>query len=190
MKRLLLAAATTALACGGGHSLTGSATVSGPIGGETLTPRDAAAAHLSYNASGVPGSAVFITVTSATGFCSLVQSGKEPKSAGYLVLTAFQRQPDSSTIPPPAPGTYTVGNAAIHDAVVVFAKTDATCKLSPAVVNQAINGQIDFTSVGSRYAGSFLLTFQSGGEVQGTFDAPLCGGVTSLQPGTAALACE
>jgi len=41
-------------------------------------------------------------------------------------------------------------------------------------VVQASSGTVTFTSVGSRYAGSFELSFGFGEHVTGTFDAPVC----------------
>jgi len=101
--------------------------------------------------------------------------GKEPKSTQVLSLTAFRLQPDFSAAPPPAAGTYFVGALAIENAVALFVASDAACQtLSPPGVVQASSGTVTFTSVGSRYAGSFDLFFGFGEHVTGTFDAPVC----------------
>jgi hypothetical protein len=68
-----------------------------------------------------------------------------------------------------------VGALVIDHAVGLFAATDASCNvLSPPGVVQASSGTVTFTSVGSRYAGSFELSFGFGEHVTGTFDAPVC----------------
>ncbi|MGZ6124713.1 MAG: hypothetical protein ACXWLR_07120 [Myxococcales bacterium] len=184
-----MSAVLIGLSCGGaGGPASGSATFSGSIAGQPFAPHDATAGALSFSANGVPGHAAVIGITSATGFCPLLAASKEPKSTQYLVLTAFRVQPDYSAVPPPSPGTYTLGNQAIENAVAIFAATDATCQLVAA--SEAVSGAITFTSVGSRYAGSYDLTFGSGDHVTGTFDAPVCAGAAAVGPGSGALACQ
>ena len=123
----------------------------------------------------VPGHAALIGITSASGICSMIMSGKEPKSLQVLSLTAFRLQPDFSAAPPPAAGTYFVGSPALESAVALFVANDAACHtLAPPGVVQASSGTVTFTSVGSRYAGSFDLFFGFGEHVTGAFDAPTC----------------
>lgn len=178
MRLIVLASVGLAvLSCGGGSAAThGSATLTGStIGGQAIVPRDAISTTVSFSANGVPGHAALIGITSASGICSMVLSGKEPKSLQVLSLAAFRLQPDFSAVPPPAPGTYSVGALAIENAAAAFAATDAACQtLSPPGVVQASSGTVTFTSVGSRYAGSFNLFFGFGEHVTGTFDAPVC----------------
>ena len=190
--RLLGAAAILAMvSCGGGSPAPGSATFSGSIRGQSLAPNDAIASTLSFNANGVPGRAAVIAITSAPGLCPLLAGGKEPKSTQYLVLTAFRLQPDYSTVPPPAPGTYPVGALTLENAVVVFAATNQSCQvISTQGEAVASSGEVTFTAVGDRYTGSYDLTFNFGDRVTGTFDAPSCGGLAQLAPGTGALLCR
>jgi hypothetical protein len=190
MKSLILLAASICVCCGGGGGpASGSATFSGLVSGQTLTPHDATAAVLSFSGTGVPGRAALIAIASAPGLCSSLTGGKEPKSTSYLVLTAFQMQRDYSAAPPPAPGTYYVASAALENGVAVFASTNATCGLV-AAPKPATTGTITFTSVGNRYSGSYDLTFAFGEHVTGTFDAPLCGGISALDPGSGTLTCQ
>jgi hypothetical protein len=161
------------------------------VRGQSLVPRDAIASTLSFSANGVPGRAAVIGISSAAGLCPLLTAGKEPKGTQYLVLTAFRLQPDYSAVPPPAPGTYPVGALTIENAVVVFASTDDSCHvLSPQGEAVASSGTVTFTAVGDRYAGSYDLTFNFGDRVTGTFDAPSCGGLAQLAPGTGSLVCQ
>jgi len=188
----ILAVAAVAASCGGSSSSgtsQGTATFSGTVRGNTMTPRDASAAVVSFSANGVPGKAAVIAITSATGICYELTSGKEPKSTQYLVLTPFKIQPDFSSIPPPAPGTYTVGALSIENAVAVFSGTDAACGVNLASTARATSGQITLTAVGNRYTGSYQLTFDFGDVVSGTFDAPVCAADVS-QAGQGTLRCQ
>jgi len=156
------------------------------VGGQAIVPHDAIATTISFSTNSVPGRAALIGITSASGICPMIMSGKQPKSTQVLSLTAFHLQPDFSPTPPPTAGTYSVGALVIDHAVGLFAATDASCNvLSPPGVVQASSGTVTFTSVGSRYAGSFDLTFGFGEHVTGTFDAPVC----SADP-NATLACQ
>ena len=191
----IFASGALVASCGGGgagssSASPGSATFSGTVRGNSLTPHDATAAVVSFSANGVPGKAAVIAITSATGLCSRLASGKEPKSTQYLLLTPFKIQPDFSAIPPPAPGVYSVGALTIENGVAVFSATDAVCKASPASTVRAASGQITLTAVGSRYTGSYQLTFDFGDTISGTFDAPVCAGVDALQAGQGTLTCE
>jgi len=194
MRLVVLAAfGLAALSCGGGSASTsGSATFTGTtIRGQSLVPRDAIAANVSVNPNGVPGHAAVIGITSASGICSVLTSGKEPKSTQYLALTAFRLQPDFSAAPPPAPGMYSVGTLALENAAALFAATDANCQnLSPPGLALASSGTVTFTSVGNRYAGSFDLFFDFGEHVSGTFDAPVCPGLSEFAEGKGTLACQ
>jgi hypothetical protein len=178
------------LACGSGSSTSGSATFAGTINGQTMAPKDATAANLPFNPTGRGGSAAVIGITTAAGICAELTSGKEPKNTQYLVLTAFRLQPDGSAAPPPAPGLYSVGALAIEAAVVLFAATDASCHNVAASNSVATSGGVTFTSVGSRYAGSFDLTFAFNEHVTGTFDAPVCPGLSAFAEGQGTLTCE
>jgi hypothetical protein len=178
MRVIALAAVGLAVvSCGGGSaSNIGSATLTGStVGGQAIVANDAIATTVSLKANDVPGRAALIGITSASGICPMIMSGKQPKSTQVLSLTAFHLQPDFSPTPPPAAGTYSVGALVIDHAVGLFAATDASCNvLSPPGVVQASSGTVTFTSVGSRYAGSFELSFGFGEHVTGTFDAPVC----------------
>ncbi len=190
MRLLIAGALVGCLSCGGGGSGGGSGTFSGSVGGRSLVPRDATAATLSFGANGVPGRAAVMAITSAAGICPLLAGGKEPANTQYLVLTAFQLQPDYSAAPPPKPGTYTVGALAIESAAAVFAATDASCHLEPTSGAVATSGATTFTSVGNRYTGSYDLTFGFGDHVTGTFDAPVCAGAATIGAGSGSLACQ
>ena len=185
-----VSALAAALACGGGSSSTsGSATLSGTIRGQAMSPKDATAANLSFSGNGVPGRAAVIGITTAAGICPELTGGKEPKNAQYLVLTAFQVQPNFSAAPPPAPGVYSVGALAIESAVAVFAATDAACHDVASSDSVATSGSVTFTAVGSRYTGTFDLTFGFGDHVTGTFDAPICPDLAEFAEGKGTLAC-
>ena len=191
MRIALVVFVALGLSCGGSSGpATGTAAFSGSVRGQSLTPHDATASVLSFSANGVPGSAAFIAITSSSGLCSMLSGGKEPKSTRYLVLTAFQVQPNYSAAPPPAPGVYSVGALSIENAVALITATDASCQVVTPETVAATSGSITFTSVGNRYAGSFDLTFGLGDHVTGTFDAPVCAGLAGLSPGTGSLTCQ
>ena len=191
MRPIGIALMLVLVSCGGGSSSApGTATFSGSVRGQSMVPRDAIASVVSFNGNGVPGRAAVIGITSAAGLCPLLSAGKEPKSTQYLVLTAFQMQPDYSAAPPPKPGNYPVGALSIENAVVVFAGTDASCHSISQGEAVASSGSITFTAVGDRYAGSYDLTFDFGDRVTGTFDAPGCNGLSQLAPATGTLECQ
>jgi len=191
MRLLGIAALLGLVACGsGGSQAPGSATFAGTIGGKSLTPRDAISGVVSFSANGVPGHAAVIAIASSAGICSLGGAGKEPASTQYLVLSVFRLQPDYSAAPPSGPGTYPVGALTIENAVAVFAGTDASCQLTTQELSVASSGSVTLTAVGDRYAGAYDLTFAFGDHVTGTFDAPACGGLAQLGPGTGSLACQ
>src|SRR3989442_12524531 len=92
----------------------------------TFTPLDATAAILSFSANGVPGRAALIGIASAAGICPLLNGGKEPRSTGYLVLTALRLQSDYSAATPPSPCPYHFGSPAIENGGGPFPATDCT----------------------------------------------------------------
>jgi hypothetical protein len=182
----IVASAAVVLSCGGSDAPVQK------IGGVPFTARDATSGVISLSSLGiaaVQGSTAVIGISSVTSLCSRLVSGTEAKSAQYLVLAPFRLQPDRSTIPPPAPGTYVVGGIALDNAVAVFSTTDAACVPVAANTVRATSGQITLTAVGSRYAGSYDLNFGAD-HVSGTFDAPVCSGVDPIAVGQGSLACE
>jgi hypothetical protein len=98
------------------------------------------------------------------------------------VLAPVQVQPNL-TISPPTTGDYPIGATSR----AVFFTTDAACELGN--VTQATAGKITFTSVGSRYTGSYDLSFGAD-HVTGNFDAPLCAGIDPIAIGQQTLGCE
>ena len=188
----ILVVAAAVVSCGGGSSSSnpGTATLSGTVRGNSFTPRDATAAVISFNANGRPGKAAAIAITSATGLCSSLTAGKEPRSTQYLVLTPFKVQPDFSPTTPPAPGAYQVGGPTLENGAAVFSATDGACHATLANTVTASTGTITLTAVGSRYTGSYDLTFEFGDRITGTFDAPVCGNIDASQVGQGTLACQ
>jgi hypothetical protein len=189
---VVLASAALVTSCGGGDSSSspGTATLTGTVRGKSFTPGDATAAVISFTVNGRPGKAAAIALTSATGLCSTLTAGKEPRSTQYLVLTPFNLQPDFSPTTPTAPGAYQVGALTLQNGAALFSATDAACQVTLANTVRASTGTITLTTVGSRYTGSYDLTFEFGDRITGTFDAPVCGNVDASQVGQQTLACQ
>jgi hypothetical protein len=128
--------------------------------------------------SGVPVQLGGILVSSASGICSTLTSGKQPKSWQYLALGAAEQQ--GSTIGPPrSPGAFTIITGPTTEtriAVAQFHETDASCTdLGAAGDASAVSGTVTLTTVGLSYAGSFDLMLDTGERVSGLFKAPGCG---------------
>ena len=174
-------------ACGGGSAnqtfATGSASVSGTLGGQTMTPKDA----ISAVSQGVGT----IAISSADAQCAKINARQTPKNL-QLIIIGVGTQAGSSSTPPTAPGMFPVFSGADSlsvsgpAAVALFFSTNASCQ----VIGQgesATGGNVTLTRVDANgYAGTFDITFSgsAAGHVTGSFTSAQCAPLASAQGGT------
>ena len=165
-------------ACGGGSGggSNGSASVSGTIGGQSMTPRDAISkvVHVGSDSAG------FILVTNADSTCAKLNAHQQPKNVQVLGIE-LGIQGSSGAGAPPGPGIFPVYSSTDARGVVgpvaiaAFASGDATC--NPSASFEAVTGgAVTLTRVDANgYAGTFDLTFSGGaGHVTGSFSTTQC----------------
>jgi hypothetical protein len=183
---VLVFALSAALACtsgGTGSSITGTATVTGPLNGQAFAAADANSATAIVPIQGTSANSGLVTIVSASGLCQDANANLEPKSTKYLflVFTDFDLA-TTQTSPPTAPGVYSIftGTQVPKPALAVYAQSDANCRAVPGAAENATDGTITLTSVnGGSYSGTFDLTMAGSGaapadHITGQFTAPYC----------------
>jgi hypothetical protein len=160
-------------ACSGASSSTGSgsASVSGTIGGQSVPTANVVAVVGSETTNGTTVQLDSIVLTSVSDACAFLQNPmKRLASTSTLVLAA-------GAIAPSVPaGTFNIGTYgyAQYDA------DSATCVLTTS--ETATSGTIVLTTVSSQsIAGTFDVTMPNGDHLSGSFDAPVCSGVSYQQ---------
>ena len=172
-------------ACGGGNQTfaTGSASVNGTIGGQTMTPKDA----ISAAAQGVGT----IVISTADTHCAKINARQTPKNLQAIII-GIGTQASGSSTPPAAPGVFPVYSGADSvsisgpAAVALFLSTSATCQLTTQG-ESATGGNVTLTRVdASGYAGTFDITFSgtAAGHITGSFTSAQCAPLASAQGGT------
>jgi hypothetical protein len=183
MKRLL-AVLLLAAAC---SSSGASATFSGAVRGQSLTPTASisAPATVAFTSGSAPVAA--IALSDAPALCRLLGLNQEPKSSRALLIFLADVNGATGAIEVPAgTATYSVfvvgsGNPPAHFAVASFGVNDAACHRIAAQSAAAVSGAITLTgNSGGAYAGSFDLTFDSGDRVTGAFDTAVCHGLATF----------
>lgn len=176
--------ATCAAGCGGGNQTfaTGSASISGTIGTETMTPRDAVSVVVQ---SGL-NTAGEIVITNFDSTCAKFNAHQEPKNSQAVIIAIGNRSSSTSIVAPSATGDYAVyglTESFTHvglQAVVQFISTDASCQRNAGQPFAAVTGgTVTLTRIdGNGYSGSFDLTFATpsgSSHVTGTFSSAQCG---------------
>jgi hypothetical protein len=153
---------------GGGS---GSASVSGTIGGQSVPTTNVVAVVGSETTNGATVQLDSIVITSVSDACSFLQNPTHRlPSAATLVLAAGAIAPSVPT------GTFNIGTYgyATYDA------DSATCVLTTS--ETATSGSVVLTSVSSGLIdGTFDVTMPNGDHLTGSFDAPVCSGVSYQQ---------
>jgi len=157
----------------GGPSVTGSATVNGTLGGQTLHAVDAVALKGAYDSS-YPG-IVTIFIANVPDLCSLLKQtaavGASNTAKANLFDIGFTLGATEATSTVVA-GTYTPSSQPNELDTAGWDSYDATCKVTHDPGYSAAT--VTLTSVGAVYAGTFDMAFNGGDHVTGSFSAPLC----------------
>lgn len=118
-----------------------------------------------------------ILLRNTAGICEDFAARVDPKNGQYFAITVYALDSDGIPGPARARGIYPVvalTSAASQYARASFWTEDSRCE--SVVTANAIDGTVTLTSVSDDYAytGTFDVTFDSGDEVTGTFDAAAC----------------
>ena len=178
-KRIAGIALAVCAACGGGGSptfATGSASVTGTIGGQSMTPRDAISTVLNLGGGNTVGS---IVISTADNACAKINAHQVAKNV-QVVSIGLGIQSATSVVAPAGPGVFKVyspndlATATGAAAAVLFVSSDALCHLSNRF-DVVTAGNVTLTRVDtSGYAGTFDLTFVGGSQVTGSFTTATC----------------
>lgn len=167
-------AAFVIAACSGSSSSTGSAgsaSVTGTIGGQAVPTTNVVAVVGSETNNKTTVQLDSIVLTSVSDACSFLQNPTHRiPSSSTLVLAAGAIAPSVPT------GTFNIGmyGYAQYDA------DSATCVLTTS--ETATSGSVVLTSVSSSsIQGTFDVTMPNGDHLSGSFDAPVCTGVSYQQ---------
>jgi hypothetical protein len=168
---------------GGGGPGGSGATVTGSVGGFSLSP--VSSFSVSANAACPNGSfsLAVIGVGDFTASCSAVQSQTVRAGSTTLSLVVIRANTVGTQQPPPiTAGTYMVrveptiepsGNLLFVEAV--FDKFDANCLSQLRLgAGDATSGTIVINSIGATVSGTFDVMFGSTDRLSGTFDSPIC----------------
>src|ERR1700687_83707 len=109
---LFVSLALAMSACGGGNAVsyppTGSATASGNLRGDSLTPTDAISGTMTGTTHGTTSSVGAVLITNETGICGEVLAGKATKNRFALIIALAETSSSGGAIAPKGPGTFTV----------------------------------------------------------------------------------
>jgi hypothetical protein len=141
-------------------------TVSGTIGGQSLSPAYAIALKGADDPSYPNQISVFIS--NADGLCAFFQAHPGANKAD-LRAVGFVLGATDAAAPPVTPGTYAQMNS-VDEMTAGYDSYDSTCNDTSPAWN---GGSVVVCGAGTSFTGTFDLTFGSD-HVTGTFDAPLC----------------
>lgn len=187
-KRILAATSfALAVACGGSngptYNLTGTATSTGTVGGQSMTPTDA----ISNIAPQGNSSAAAILISTTANLCSVVNAHQKLKNARSLAIVMGIQS--GTNVAPPTVGTYTVytqagaNTAQGNVSTALFAASDVNCVASPF---ESTGGTIQLTRVDATgYTGTYTIQFGGANQLSGTFNTGTC----SAFPGNASTTC-
>jgi hypothetical protein len=173
------AALLLAAACG--NSPGASATFTGTVRGQPLTPTASISSPATVNFTSGSAPVAAIVLSDAPGLCRLAGQDREAKSSRQLLIYLAEVNGATGSFEVPAgTATYAVfvpgsGNPPAHFAVASFSSVDASCRPIGAQSAAAVAGSVTLSgNSGGAYAGSFDLTFDSGDRVTGAFDTAVC----------------
>lgn len=166
---------------GGGSGVDGTGTVSGTIGGRTITVADAISSNYDYTVSNTLHYGVVLLGEPAS-LCDLAAAHMGPGDAAVLSLTATVLSTSGGNYVGTLPtvGTYMVngqsGNVAFGEL-----NASASCDVSGTM---AQTGTVTLTTASNGiYAGSFDIVFATGDHVTGTFAPAACPALTTSDLG-------
>ena len=160
---------------GGGGGGDGTGTVSGTVGGRTITVVDAISSNYDYTVTNTLHYGVVLLGEPAE-LCALA-GADIPSEAAVLSLTAtVLSTSDGNYVGTlPTAGTYTV-NGQIGNVAFGELNASASCDVSGVM---AQSGTVTLTTAANGvYAGSFDLVFETGDHVTGTFSPAACPALT------------
>jgi hypothetical protein len=167
------AAMVVCCACGSGGS--GSAAVTGTIGGESMSAQDAVSNTLTSGST----SQGMLLITNASNTCTKLSANQQPKNSKAIAIGIAQQAGSGGFSAPAAPGTYLVMKAnevngiAGNLALATYVATDANCNQTTLI--GASGGTVTLTRVDSGgYSGTFDITFSDASHVTGSFAANSC----------------
>src|SRR5262245_12184049 len=105
--RIAVVVLAACAACGGGGNqtfATGSASISGPIGGQTMTPKDAVSAVV-QNGSNAAGE---IVITNFDSACAKFNKQQEPRNTQAIIIGLGNRSSMTAIVAPSTTGPYPV----------------------------------------------------------------------------------
>ncbi|HTP24753.1 MAG TPA: hypothetical protein VMK12_03735 [Anaeromyxobacteraceae bacterium] len=191
MKKIATLATVAAIMACTGSNHNGTATVTGTVGGRTLsvaealsTPIDGLCQQVFGNFVGASGLGIWIS--NVAGTCGLNSTCSVQANTVTLALAVWVNGSSGSNITVNTYPVYTattVPPGAQFGAFAAEFETDLACALTP--VATASGGSVTVTSVnGSAVAGSFTLVMSDGSNVSGSFNtvscvintAPICSG--------------
>ena len=211
MKTVLAAAGLLlSIACGGGGSANGSATFTGTVRGQSLSPKEVLSANATIPTSAGSASVGAIIMTSQTNTCSNAAASKEAKNSQYFVIALGELKIDGGNvtiIAPTGPGDFVVyaggsTTPAAKLAIIVSERTGGDCKDDAGQEAVGTAGTVRVTSISNgAYSGTFDITLTkgdgsgnavSGGStdhVTGSFTAASCASLGALVSTTRATTC-
>jgi hypothetical protein len=166
---------------GGGGGGTGTGTVSGTIGGRSITVANAISSNYDYNIGNTLHYGVVLLGEPAS-LCDLAASHTAPGDAAVLGFTATVLSTSGGNYVGTLPtvGTYVVNGQSGN---VVFGELNAAASCD-VVGTMAQTGTVTLTSASDGvYAGSFDIVFETGDHVTGTFDPAACPALTQPELG-------
>ena len=179
VRKRILAGTSLALAvaCGGSnaptYNLTGTATSTGTVGGQSMAnPADAVSTLIPQGSS----AAGTILISTSANLCAQSNAHTRLKSARSLAIVMGIQSGNS--VAPPTVGTYTVytqagaNTAQGNIATALFAVSDAACNAS---ASQSTGGTMTLTRVDATgYTGTYNITFNTSDTLSGTFNTGSC----------------
>ena len=173
----------------------GTASLTGTVSGQPLTPRSAV--FVAGEVNDVP--VVVLRITDDANDCALLTQGRRSgKSSGLIwVLAADESGVDASTrrLIAPAAGSYSVVTAAQSGNTVegFYSQLDATCQQTlPDSATAFASGSVSLTLLKADQAtGTFQLSVGTQADsLTGSFDAQVCPALLDVTRGTTRLTCN
>jgi hypothetical protein len=149
----------------------GSGSISGPVGGITLEPASVLAIREDNADAGMGCLQLKMSDHAAT--CADRLAGRDHPGESYLVVHVYH--PIEGGVGGPTTGTFEVDESMDPSVTAGVVRLDASCSGESGVGGRVESGTITLDSVETRMSGTFEFAFDSGDNVTGTFDAPLCG---------------
>ena len=195
MKRVICLAVLACAACGsssgngGGPDAGNPNTVTGTVGGHTLTAQDAVFTITSSNTGGLPDGVAIVAIADRANLCSLLASATEP--TGQLnVLGVALVNVSFTGIQPLVTGPYTLAAGVPQNVGQYYSGffASGTCatntQYAPAAGSAAFTVTQVGTTGGTHLKGTFSnISFGTDGSFSGTVDASYCAALNAPSNG-------